>query len=140
MKKLLTQQKMIEVIEMITPENLALLEAKMSPLDADNRPRQWFHQAIARGEYTFATVRLDGVDVACLWYWISRSNGSLVVNAAASLCDRNNVFPEVTLAAEKLARKNNCKQVEWTTARAGGVRQSLRHGFIVQGVVLVKFL
>jgi len=137
MKKLMTEPQLLQVLDTMDPAMIGELERKMAPVTAENMPAGHFAAAVARGEYKVCKI-LDGNQkpLAVMWYWVSQGSQCLVCNAAVSLCEHDNVLAEVIAGCKIVARRHNCKTIEWNTSRAGLVRRAQQFGFKISGVNL----
>ena len=135
--KLLDEDEMVQLLP-ASDSDLAALARRMRPLRDGAVPPWQNLEGSARGcEGT--TVCHDGERIAVFWHWFSSGNNSLVINASASLVDRD-VFPYIVAAGEKLARSMNATGLQFETRRRGLVEKARRYGYTVDGVLMRKEL
>lgn len=112
----------------------ALLLGRTFQGDEFFRESAWLLDGVKAGHYTATTVKAGGVDRFLFAHHTNQQN-ALVLNAAVQLTPRSD-FNLLFQAGIELARRLNCRAVEFVTRRAGLVKQAVERGFKSEGVLL----
>ncbi len=133
--RLMDSNEMLEITE-ASVEARAGLAAQMAPLYR-GRPAEWLAAAASTGKRNVYQVRKGTVVIAVFWAWLSKSNSTLVVNAAGSLVTFD-IHRELFAAIEAAAKILGATAVQFQTARRGLVEKAKNLGYVPEGIVLSK--
>lgn len=133
--RLLTENEMVELVES-TEADRSLLVDRMAPLRPDDgQPAPWLESAVKNSLCKVVTVTHAGIKLGAFWYWFSRGNKALVINAAASFVGFD-TYEYFICAYRHLARQIGATSIQAQTRRSALLRKYIRNGWQADGVVI----
>jgi hypothetical protein len=131
--KLLSDASMIALVE--GASDLAIREAQAAiPKAVSSLADDWLEYGVKEGFYQTATLRLDGQDVATLFY--SLDGPTLRINACHARVKRDDLEDAYEIAFRRLAGDLGALRVQFETKRGGAIKKALRRGYEICGVIL----
>jgi hypothetical protein len=134
--KTLSEKDLIELLPV--GETDALDGAKLfeSLLPASCRGEGFLHRSVSLGHFTCEQIAFNGKP-AFLFWWHKSVDDGLWIDACQTY------FTDVPikvafLAAELLRSREKCGYVRFMTTRAGLATESQKHGYEVEGLILVN--
>ena len=135
MKRILTQDEMLDLIEVDGADVIALSD-RIREIRGNALPA-WLLDGAASGKFHFRTVTYNARKIGVFWFSFEPFRGTLLVHACASLVS-DDVFCPFMAGILKQAKIVGASAVEWQTARRGLVAKCRPFGFQVVNVVLRK--
>ena len=129
---------MLELLD-ATADDRALLAKRMGPV-LDPRTASWLATEVQNKNLSVTTIVRGGRKLGAVWWWYSKTNRSLVLNAGASFLPGENTTRDFMAAYEVLAHRLGAQSLELQTARAGIAKLYRQAGWVIEGVNMRKFL
>jgi hypothetical protein len=131
--KILSDSQVITLIEGASDSAILAAQAAI-PKSSRDLTDDWLAYGVKEGFYKTATLELDQVPVATIFY--SMDGRTLRINACHALVKDRDLDAAFECAFRRLAGDRNALRVQFETKRGGAIRKAIKNGYEISGVIL----